>query len=254
VPSQVAKCDSVVVFNPASAIGVFLLLKSPEHVGLDPDPVARRHAYDFRISSNRSPKLICNCIEFVYAHSGKSISEFIFDFLYLRPLDAWHLLRLSAGQREMAPIRSLSGTPDSLYMRGRFPTSTFRGLPLPGYTARRFYKPNTYRGFGGVHNLTTNDKIVSGYFEVKFVFGEFNFCEFDSRPGVGEIDYRARKTAAVIQDDLGWFKHLPPPELPSLWLLLYRQIVLDRKSFCCVNLHTPEDIIFSVICRRIRVA
>jgi hypothetical protein len=105
-----------------------------------------------------------------------------------------------------------------------------------------------------VHNLATNDKIVGGYFEVKFVFGEFNLCKFDSRPGVGKIDYRARKTAAIIQDDLGWFKYLPPPELPSLWLLLYRQIALDRKSFCCANLHTPEDIIFSIICGRIRVA
>lgn len=64
----------------------------------------------------------------------------------------------------MAPIRSLSGAHDSLYMRGRFPVSTFRGLPLPGYTAGRLYKPNTYRGFVGMHNLTTNDKIVSGYF------------------------------------------------------------------------------------------
>jgi hypothetical protein len=58
---------------------VFLLLKSPEHVGLDPDSVARRHAYDFRISSNRSPKLIRNCIEFVYALSRKSISELFLD-------------------------------------------------------------------------------------------------------------------------------------------------------------------------------
>jgi hypothetical protein len=33
---EVGKCDSVVVLNPASAIGVFLLLKSPEHVGLIP--------------------------------------------------------------------------------------------------------------------------------------------------------------------------------------------------------------------------
>jgi hypothetical protein len=92
-----------------------------------------------------------------------------------------------------------------------------------------------------VHNSATNDEIVGGYFEVEFAFGEFDFCEFDSRPCVGKIDYRACKTPAVIQDDLGWFKYLPPPELPSLWLLLYRQIALDRKSFCCTNLHTPEE-------------
>jgi len=92
-----------------------------------------------------------------------------------------------------------------------------------------------------VHNLTANNKIVRGYFEIKFTFGDFNFREFDSRPGVGKIDYRADKTAAIIQNEFGWFKYPPSPKLPSLWLLLYRQIALYRKSFCGANLHTPEE-------------
>lgn len=92
--------------------------------------------------------------------------------------------------------------------------------------------------------LTTNDKIVGWYRNIEFVFSKFNRGNLDSCAGIGKINDRACKALPAIQNNFGELEYLPPPELPSIWLFIYRQAGLYRKSPSIqIHIH-PENIIF----------